>query len=94
MDRLADIALFLRVLDLGSIRGRGAHLGLSTAVASKRLQRLEQEPGVRLLHRTTASCTGRPKGWHWRRRGGCWWKTWMRSPPACARAAPGSPVPW
>ena len=53
MDRLTDIALFLRVLDLGSISAAARNLGLSTAVASKRLLRLEHELGVRLLHRTT-----------------------------------------
>ena len=53
MDRLTDIALFLRVLDLGSISAAARNLDLSVAVASKRLQRLEQELGVRLLHRTT-----------------------------------------
>lgn len=62
MDRLADIALFLRVLDLGSISAAARNLGLSTAVASKRLQRLEQELGVRLLHRTTRQLHPTPEG--------------------------------
>jgi DNA-binding transcriptional LysR family regulator len=53
MDRLSDIALFLKILDLGSISAAARNLDLSVAVASKRLQRLEQELGVRLLHRTT-----------------------------------------
>ncbi len=53
MDRLTDIALFLKVLDLGSISAAARNLEVSVAVASKRLQRLEQELGVRLLHRTT-----------------------------------------
>jgi DNA-binding transcriptional LysR family regulator len=62
MDRLTDIALFLRVLDLGSISAAARNLGLSTAVASKRLQRLEQELGVRLLHRTTRRLHATPEG--------------------------------
>jgi molybdate transport repressor ModE-like protein len=53
MERLADIALFLKVLDLGSISAAARNLELSVAVASKRLQRLEETLGVRLLHRTT-----------------------------------------
>ena len=53
MDRLTDIALFLKVLDLGSISAAARNLDLSVAVASKRLQRLEEDLGVRLLHRTT-----------------------------------------
>lgn len=53
MDRLDDIALFLRVLDLGSISAAARSLDLSVALASQRLQRLERQLGVRLLHRTT-----------------------------------------
>ena len=53
MDRLGDIALFLRVLDLGSITAAAHSLDLSVAVASQRLKRLERDLGVRLLHRTT-----------------------------------------
>lgn len=53
MDRLDDIALFLRVLDLGSISAAARSLDLSVALASQRLKRLERQLGVRLLHRTT-----------------------------------------
>jgi DNA-binding transcriptional LysR family regulator len=62
MDRLTDIALFLKVLDLGSISAAARHLDLSVAVASKRLQRLEQELGVRLLHRTTRQLQATAEG--------------------------------
>lgn len=53
MDRLDDIALFLRVLDLGSISAAARSLDLSVALASQRLKRLERQLDVRLLHRTT-----------------------------------------
>lgn len=53
MDRLGDLDLFLRVLDLGSISAAARSLDLSVAVASQRLQRLEKDLGVRLFHRTT-----------------------------------------
>lgn len=53
MDHLADLNLFLRVLDLGSISAAARSLDLSAAVASQRLKRLERSLGVRLLHRTT-----------------------------------------
>ncbi|WP_246746101.1 helix-turn-helix domain-containing protein, partial [Xanthomonas vasicola] len=43
VDRLGDIALFLRVLDLGSITAGARSLDLSVAVASQRLKRLERE---------------------------------------------------
>ncbi len=53
MDRIGDISLFLRVLDLGSISAAARSLDLSVAVASQRLKRLERDLDVRLLHRTT-----------------------------------------
>ncbi|ATE72965.1 LysR family transcriptional regulator [Lysobacter capsici] len=53
MDRVDDLNLFLRVLDLGSISAAARSLDLSVAVASQRLKRLERDLGVRLLHRTT-----------------------------------------
>ncbi|ESJ26768.1 LysR family transcriptional regulator [Cupriavidus sp. HPC(L)] len=62
MDRIGDIALFLRVLDLGSISAAARSLDLSVAVASQRLKRLEQDLGVRLLHRTTRRLHATPEG--------------------------------
>ncbi|MFJ4290520.1 LysR family transcriptional regulator [Cupriavidus sp. NPDC089707] len=62
MDRIGDIGLFLRVLDLGSISAAARSLGLSVAVASQRLQRLERDLGVRLLHRTTRRLHATPEG--------------------------------
>ncbi|SPA55532.1 LysR family transcriptional regulator [Cupriavidus taiwanensis] len=62
MDRIGDIGLFLRVLDLGSISAAARSLDLSVAVASQRLQRLERELGVRLLHRTTRRLHATPEG--------------------------------
>ena len=62
MDRIGDIVLFLRVLDMGSISAAARSLDLSVAVASQRLQRLERELGVRLLHRTTRRLHATPEG--------------------------------
>ena len=62
MDRVGDLALFLRVLDLGSITAAAHSLDLSVAVASQRLKRLERELGVRLLHRTTRRLHPTPEG--------------------------------
>lgn len=62
MDRIGDIALFLRVLDLGSISAAARSLDLSTAVASQRIKRLEAGLGVRLLHRTTRRLHATPEG--------------------------------
>jgi DNA-binding transcriptional LysR family regulator len=62
MDRIGDIALFLRVLDLGSISAAARSLDLSVAVASQRLKRLEADLNVRLFHRTTRHLTPTPEG--------------------------------
>jgi DNA-binding transcriptional LysR family regulator len=62
MDRVGDLSLFLRVLDLGSISAAARSLDLSVAVASQRLKRLERELGVRLLHRTTRHLHATPEG--------------------------------
>jgi len=61
-DRIDDLSLFLRVLDLGSISAAARSLDLSVAVASQRLKRLEHELGVRLLHRTTRTLHATPEG--------------------------------
>jgi len=62
MDRIGDLNLFLRVLDLGSISAAARSLDLSVAVASQRLKRLERGLGVRLLHRTTRQLRPTPEG--------------------------------
>lgn len=62
MNRVNDIALFLQVLDHGSISAAARQMDLSAAVASQRLQRLEAELGVRLLHRTTRRLYPTPEG--------------------------------
>ncbi|CUR48720.1 Transcriptional regulator, LysR family [Alloalcanivorax xenomutans] len=62
MERLSDIALFLRVLDQGSISAAARTLDLSVAVASQRLKRLERDLQVRLLHRTTRRLHPTPEG--------------------------------
>ena len=62
MSRVDDLSLFLRILDMGSISEAARSLDLSAAVASQRLQRLERELGVRLLHRTTRQLRATPEG--------------------------------
>lgn len=62
MDRIGDLSLFLRVLDLGSISAAARSLNVSVAVASQRLKRLERDLGVRLLHRTTRQLHATPEG--------------------------------
>lgn len=53
MDNLADIAVFVKVVERGSFTRAAEELELSKAVVSKYLTRLEERLGARLLHRTT-----------------------------------------
>src|SRR6187401_1989170 len=53
MDSVADIAVFVRVVERGSFTLAADDLTLSRAVVSKYISRLEERLGVRLLHRTT-----------------------------------------
>lgn len=53
MENLADIAVFVRVVDAGSFTAAAEHLNVSKAVVSKYVTRLEQRLGARLLQRTT-----------------------------------------
>jgi len=45
--------LFVRIVDSGSLSAAAQELGITLSLASRRLQRLENTLGTRLLHRTT-----------------------------------------
>jgi DNA-binding transcriptional LysR family regulator len=53
MDRLGDLEIFARVAATGSMSQAARDLGLSAPVISKRIKRLEERLGSRLLQRTT-----------------------------------------
>lgn len=53
MENLADIAVFVKVVASGNFTKAAERLGLSRAVISKYLTRLEARLGTRLLNRTT-----------------------------------------
>lgn len=53
MNHLGDMEVFARVVATGSMSSAGREMGLSPAVISKRIRRLEERLGVRLLQRTT-----------------------------------------
>jgi DNA-binding transcriptional LysR family regulator len=53
MDRLGDLGIFARVASTGSMSQAARDLGLSPPVISKRIKRLEERLGTRLLQRTT-----------------------------------------
>ena len=53
MSDFSDLDIFVRVVTAGSMSAAGREIGLSPAVVSKRLRRLETHLGTRLLQRTT-----------------------------------------
>lgn len=53
MNSFEDLEIFARVVSAGSMSAAGRALGVSPAVVSKRLRRLEDRLGARLLQRTT-----------------------------------------
>ena len=50
---LEDLEIFYQVVNAGSMSAAGRELGISPTVVSRRLQKLEDRLGVRLLQRTT-----------------------------------------
>lgn len=59
---LQDLALFVKAVAAGNLSAAGRELGISPAVASKRIAALEQAVGARLLHRTTRAVTPTEEG--------------------------------
>jgi DNA-binding transcriptional LysR family regulator len=53
IENISDLMVFTRAVKGGSLSAAARELGMSLAVASKRLQRLEDQLGVRLLNRST-----------------------------------------
>ena len=53
MSNLTDMEIFARVVSAGSMSAAGREMDLSPAVVSKRIRRLEDKLGTRLLQRTT-----------------------------------------
>lgn len=66
MTNLGDLEVFVRVIAVGSMSTAARDLGLSPAVVSKRIKRLEDRLGTRLLQRTTRqiSLTEAGQGFH------------------------------
>lgn len=62
LDRITDIVAFVRVADARSFKTAAEQLGLSRSAVGKCLARLENQLGVRLLHRTTRSVTPTDEG--------------------------------
>ncbi|WP_247887109.1 LysR family transcriptional regulator [Azospirillum sp. SYSU D00513] len=54
-DNLFDMTVFVRVVETGSLSAAARALNLSLAVVSRKLARLEERLGVRLINRSTRS---------------------------------------
>lgn len=67
MDKLKAIEGFLAVSKSGSFAAAGKALSVSTAMISKRVRQLEDQLGVRLLHRTTRTVSLTEVGSHYAR---------------------------
>lgn len=57
-----DHELFVTIVDEGGLAAAGRRLGISPAMMSKRLARLEDRLGARLVHRTTRRLSLTPAG--------------------------------
>lgn len=53
MEKINEIRLFVRVVDLGSFSKAAIEAGIGQPAATKQINRMEQQLGARLLHRTT-----------------------------------------
>lgn len=54
---MADLLVFVKVVDLGGFTAAAAALGLGKPAVTKQIQRLERSMGATLLHRTTRRMT-------------------------------------
>jgi DNA-binding transcriptional LysR family regulator len=55
--KLEDVEVFVEAVKAGSLAGAARRLSVSAMAASRSLNNLEAELGVRLVHRTTRSFT-------------------------------------
>ncbi|MBA1192186.1 LysR family transcriptional regulator [Pseudomonas entomophila] len=59
---IADVEVFAAIAESGNLSAAARRLGLSPMTVSRRLVSLEEELGVRLVHRTTRSVSLTPEG--------------------------------
>ncbi len=85
---LADLRLFIAIVDTGSITGGAANAHLALASASERLRKMEAEIGVPLLHRHARGVTMTEAGRYWRAMPA----RFLRSSSVCARRCTPSPA--
>jgi DNA-binding transcriptional LysR family regulator len=71
VDNLSDILVFSEIVKLGSLSAAGKKLGLSSAVISKRLQRLESKLDTALITRSTRKLSVTEEGQKYFEHCGC-----------------------
>ena len=62
---LDDLALFVSIVEAGSLNAAAAKESLPTATVTRRLQKLEQALGYRLLHRSARRMQPTAEGWQY-----------------------------
>lgn len=62
IDRLKRMAVFARVIELGSMTAAACELGMTASAVSQQVRQLEAETGVVLLHRSTRKLTASEAG--------------------------------
>ena len=60
---LDDLALFVRIVESGSLSAAAAKAQMPGATLTRRLQKLEQDLGCKLLHRSARRLLPTPEGW-------------------------------
>lgn len=62
---LDDLSLFIRIVQSGSLAAAAQRLGIPAATLTRRLQKLEQRLGCRLLHRSARRLLPTNEGWQY-----------------------------
>ena len=62
---LDDLTLFVHIVDCGSLNAAATACNMPASTLTRRLQKLEQQLGHRLLSRTARKMTPTPEGWQY-----------------------------
>ncbi|UNK21987.1 LysR family transcriptional regulator [Yersinia intermedia] len=62
---LDELALFVSIVETGSLRAAAEKASIPASTLTRRLQKLEQHLGCRLLHRSTRRMTPTSEGWQY-----------------------------
>jgi len=60
-----DLSLFVRIVESGSLRAAAKQTGMPAATLTRRLQKLEEQLGCRLLHRSARNMQPTGEGWQY-----------------------------